>query len=77
MANEFIRAYANLARKNIDDNSMFLESASGAPLLEEMRRFVESWNEAEEIVSDVLKDSWSNSMMDFAVSHIWFSRCSQ
>ena len=83
MANEFIRAYANLARKNIDKNSMFLESASGAPLLEEMRRFVESWNEAEEIVSDVLKDSYSTrnfrnwvdyiwSMMDFVVNHVWF-----
>jgi len=82
MANEFIRAYANLARKN---NSMFLESKSGDPLLKEMREFVESWNKAEEIVSDVLKDSWSNStrnfrnfgdyiwsMMDFVVSHVWF-----
>jgi hypothetical protein len=83
MANEFIRAYANLARKYIDNNSMFLESKSGDPLLKEMREFVESWNKAEEIVSDVLKWGYSTrnfrssadytwSMMDFVVSHVWF-----
>jgi hypothetical protein len=72
MVNKFIYIHANLAHDHIDSNIRFLESVSGAPLLKEIARFFESWNEADKMVSDVLKGSGSNSMMRFVVDYVWF-----